>query len=154
MIFGINTTSDISNYTYNFTRQILGEWNLKQFWNITSRIYAKSHVQIMLLFVYTTTRTRSVIFTCRYLKLSWNTTALSQSNCRNFSCRSIKVCYWLLVLGTHLSATSQTFGRRRRPTERLGTSVWRHVYDADRLEFGFHLIPVNLFFVWLHLFNM
>ena len=32
----------------------------------------------MLLFVYTTTR--------GYFKLSWNTTVLSQSNCRNFSC--------------------------------------------------------------------
>ena len=30
-----------------------------------------------------------VIFTCRYFKLSWNTTALNQSNCRNFSCSSI-----------------------------------------------------------------
>ena len=28
-------------------------------------------------------------FTCRYFKLSWNTTALCQSNCRNFSCSSI-----------------------------------------------------------------
>ena len=28
-------------------------------------------------------------FTCRHFKLSWNTTALSQSNCRNFSCSSI-----------------------------------------------------------------
>ena len=45
----------------------------------------------MLLFVYTTTCKRFVIFTCRYFKLSWNTTALSQSNCRNFSCSSIKV---------------------------------------------------------------
>ena len=43
----------------------------------------------MLLVVYTTTRKRFVIFTCRYFKLSWNTTALSQSNCRNFSCGSI-----------------------------------------------------------------
>ena len=42
----------------------------------------------MLLFVYTTTHKRFVIFTCRYFKLSWNTTALSQSNCRNFSCSS------------------------------------------------------------------
>ena len=58
-----------------------------QFWNITSRIYAKYHVQIILLFVYNTTHKRFVIFTCRYFKLSWNTTALSQSNCRNFSCR-------------------------------------------------------------------
>ena len=63
--------------------------NLRQFWNITSGIYAKYHVQILLLFVYTTTRKRFVIFTCRYFKLSWNITALSQSNCRNFSCSSI-----------------------------------------------------------------
>ena len=28
---------------------------------------------------------KAVIFTCRYFNLSWNTTALSQSNCRNFS---------------------------------------------------------------------
>ena len=32
--------------------------------------YAKYHVQIILLFVYTTTHTRFVIFTCRYFKLS------------------------------------------------------------------------------------
>ena len=63
--------------------------NLRQFWNIASGIYAKYHLQIMLLFVYTTTRKGFVIFTCRYFKLSWNTTALSQSNCRNFSCSSI-----------------------------------------------------------------
>ena len=41
----------------------------------------KYHVRIMLLFVYTTTRKRLVIFTCRYFKF----TALSQSDCRNFS---------------------------------------------------------------------
>ena len=57
---------------------------------ICSNIWHKYHVQIMLLFVYTTTRKRFVIFTCRYFKLSWNTTALSQSNCRIFSCSSIK----------------------------------------------------------------
>ena len=42
----------------------------------------------MLLFVYTTTRKKFVIFTCRYFKLSWNTTALNQSDCRNLSCSS------------------------------------------------------------------
>ena len=67
----------------------LGEWNLRQFWNITSGIYAKYYVQIMLLFVYTTTHKRFVIFTCRYFKLSGNTTALSQSNCRIFSWSSM-----------------------------------------------------------------
>ena len=34
--------------------------------------------KLCLLFVYTTTRKRFVIFTCRYFKLSRNTTALSQ----------------------------------------------------------------------------
>ena len=78
MIFGINTTGDISNcYT--------------QFCNILSGIYAKYHEQIMLLFVYTTPRKSFVILTCRYFKLSRNTTALSQSNCRNFSCSRIKI---------------------------------------------------------------
>ena len=86
-IFGMNTTSDISGIVQY---DPLGEWNLRQFWNITCGIYAKIyHVQIMLLFVYTTTRKRFVIFTCRYFKLSWNTTALPQSNCRNFSCSRI-----------------------------------------------------------------
>ena len=35
---------------------------------ISRGIYAKYHVQIMLLFVYTTTGKRFVIFTCRYFK--------------------------------------------------------------------------------------
>ena len=69
--------------------RVIYQKNLRQFWNITSGIYAKYHVQIMLLFVYTTTHKRFVIFTCRYFKLSWNTTTLSQSNCRNFSCSGI-----------------------------------------------------------------
>ena len=53
----------------------------------------------MLLFVYTTTHKRFVIFTCRYFKLSWNTTAVSQSNCSNFSYSSIKFLFifnWLI----------------------------------------------------------
>ena len=76
---------------YTTFHEPLGKWNLRQFWNIKSGIYAKYHVQIMLLFVYTTTHKRFVIFTRRYFKLSWNTTALIQSNCRNFSCSSINV---------------------------------------------------------------
>ena len=45
----------------------------------------------------------TVIFTCRYFKLSWNTSALSQSNGRNFSGSRIntiitegKIC-WMLI---------------------------------------------------------
>ena len=65
-MFGINTSSDISKLLHEISRAV-----------ITSGGYAKYHVQIMLLFVYTTTHKRFVIFTCTYFKLSWNTTALS-----------------------------------------------------------------------------
>ena len=103
MIFGINTSSDISKLLCVISRAVTCVKFLRQFWNITSGIYPKYHVQIMLLFVYTTTPKQFVIFTCRYLKLSRNTTALSQSNCRNFSFSSIIdrkgtpfVCYSIL----------------------------------------------------------
>ena len=85
---------------------VLRKWNLRQFWNITSGIYAKYHVKIMLLFVYTITCKSFVIFTCRYFKLSWNTTPLSQSHCRNFSCSSIR--QWIkLSLGLRSSWESR-----------------------------------------------
>ena len=58
----------------------------------------------MLLFVYTTTHKRFVIFTCRYFKLSRNTTALSQSNCTNFLCSGIKK-------GRELSRFKESFVR-------------------------------------------
>ena len=74
---------------YTSFQEPLGEWNLRQFWNIISSIYTEYHIQIMLSFVYTATHKRLVIFTCRYFKLRWDTTALSQPNCRNFSCSSI-----------------------------------------------------------------
>ena len=48
----------------------------------------KSHYYLFRLY---TTGKSFVIFTHRYFKLSWNTTALSRSNCRNFSCSSIKL---------------------------------------------------------------
>ena len=72
----------------------------------TSGFYAKYHVQIMLLFVYNTTRKRSVIFTCRHFKLSWNTTALSQSNCRNFSYSTINAERKIYVC-SHVKITRQ-----------------------------------------------
>ena len=80
--------------------QALGERNLRQFWNITGGISAKYHVQIILLFVYSTTRKGFVIFTSRYFKLSWNTTVLSQSNGRNFSCSSINKLISIMILVT------------------------------------------------------
>ena len=87
MIFGINTKCDFSN--------------LRQFWNITSGIYAKYHVQsCYYLFILLPAKV-FVIFTWRYFKLSWNTTALSQSICRNFSCSSIKneIIVFTFILG-------------------------------------------------------
>ena len=52
----------------------------------------------MLLFVYTTTQERFLIFTRRYFKLSWNTTALSQSNCRNFSGNNKPTFTWVKII--------------------------------------------------------
>ena len=49
---------------------------------------------------------RFVIFTCRYFKVSWNTTALTQSNCKNFSCSSIKLITEVRIFLIPLSITS------------------------------------------------
>ena len=70
MIFGINTTSDISKLLYVISRAVRRVKFETKTLNITSGTYAKYHVQIMLLFVYTTTPKMFVIFTCRYFKLS------------------------------------------------------------------------------------
>ena len=74
----------------------------------------------MLLFVYTTTRKRFVIFKCGYFKLlaSWNTSALSQSNCRNFSCNSIRL--WIEKIHTVSSLQSRRILKREQ---------WYHFQD-------------------------
>ena len=58
---GINTTSDISKLLYVISRAVK---------RVKFETISKYHVQIMLLFVYTTTRKGFVSFTCRYFKLS------------------------------------------------------------------------------------
>ena len=97
----------------------------------------------MLLFVYTTTRKRFVIFSCRYFKLSWNTTALSESNCRNLSCSSLT--YSNIYLSRHvLWITSElmfassckvhprlTFKQRGKKREGVNYSVLR--WDKDKM---------------------
>ena len=89
MIFGIKTTSDISKLLCVISRavrRVKFETILKYHEWYLCQISCTNHAIICL---YYTTRKRFVIFTCRYLKLSQNTTALSQSNCRNFSFSSI-----------------------------------------------------------------
>ena len=77
---------------------ISGEWHLTQYYKWC--LCQISRTLIMLLFVYTTTPKRFVIFTCRYFKLSWNTTVPSQSNYSNFSCSSIntEISFWFRSL--------------------------------------------------------
>ena len=50
------------------------------------------------LVVDTTTHKRFVIFTCRYFRLSWNTTVWRQLNIRNLSCSSIIVVIVMIIM--------------------------------------------------------
>ena len=100
VISGINTTSDISKLLYVVSRSVrrvkfktilkCHKWYLCQI--------SRTNHAIICLYYYPQ---KVVIFACRYFKLSWNTTALSQSVCRNFSCSSIKgiiefhIQFWL-----------------------------------------------------------
>ena len=97
MIFGINTTSDISNLLYVISgafvwvkfKRILKyhEWYLCQ-------ISHTNHAIIYLYYYrYLQKACNFHMYSCRYFKSSWNTTALSQSNCRNFSCSTVKPVY-------------------------------------------------------------
>ena len=61
MIFDINTTSGISKLLYVISLAVR---------RVKFETILKYHVQITLLFAYTTTSKRFVIFTCRHLKLS------------------------------------------------------------------------------------
>ena len=88
VIFGINTTSDISKLLYIISRAVRWvklETIFKYLWWYLWQI---SHTNPAII-CYITTHKRFVIFTCWYFKLSWNITALSQWNCRKFSCSSI-----------------------------------------------------------------
>ena len=76
-------------------RRVKFETILKYYKRYLCQISCTNHAIIC----YTTTYERFVIFTWRYFKLSWNTTALSQSNCRNFSGSIIMIPKrWLLTL--------------------------------------------------------
>ena len=94
MIFGINTTSDISKWLYVISRAVrrvkfetilkYHEWYLCQILH-TNHAITHTHKKN----IWGEYFSWGEYFTCGYFKLSWNTTALSRSNCRNFSCSSI-----------------------------------------------------------------
>ena len=94
MIFGINTTSDISKWLYVISRAVrrvkfetilkYHEWYLCQILH-TNHAITYTHKKN----IWGEYFSWGEYFTCGYFKLSWNTTALSRSNCRNFSCSSI-----------------------------------------------------------------
>ena len=63
-------------------------WHKYHEWYFTIETILKYHKWYLGYYLFTTTHKRFVIFTRRYFKLSWNTTDLSQSNCKNFSCSS------------------------------------------------------------------
>ena len=73
MIFGINTTSDISKLMYVISRAVGGGGGGVKFETILKYhewYLCQILLQIMVLFVYTTTHKGFVILTCRYFKLS------------------------------------------------------------------------------------
>ena len=98
MIFGINTTSDISKLLYVISRAV-------------RRVKFETILKYHKRYLWQITRTRKgfVIFTCRYFKLSRNTTALSQSNCRNFSCSSIRSVKQQLAQPSSLKSDQHQF---------------------------------------------
>ena len=84
----VDTTSDISkllDVISRAVRRVKFETILKYHEWYLCQISRTNHA-IICLYYYPQ---KVVIFTCRYFKLSWNITALSQSNCRNVSCSII-----------------------------------------------------------------
>ena len=81
----------------------------------------------MLLFVYTTALRKFVIFTSRYFKLRWNTTALSQSNCRNFSWSSITYEIGPLQLTIHVPQNRHACKRRTGTRQTKEITIYNYV---------------------------
>ena len=156
VILGINTTSDISKLLYVIppaVRRVKFVTILKYHEWCLCKI---SRTQIMLLFVYTTTRKRFVVFTCRYFKLSWNTTALTQSNCRNFSCGSIIIVKTILgSLTLNMENATEKF-REGRPNFREDIKLFIGLPKQPLLELSSpvldlvvikYLVKICIFFV-------
>ena len=74
---------------HNFTSRWVSEiWYNFEISRVVFMQMSRTNHAIICLYYYPQ-KVCNFIFTCRYFKLSWNTTALNQSNCRNFSCSSI-----------------------------------------------------------------
>ena len=76
VIFGVNTMSDISKLLNVISRAV-------------RRVKCEPILKYHEWYLCQITHTNDAII-CLYYMYYWNTTALSQSNCRNFSCSSIK----------------------------------------------------------------
>ena len=114
---------------------------------------SRTHHAIICLYYYTTTRERIVIFTCRYFKLSWNATALSQSNCRNFLWSGIiaviarrRSClFWgsanaaFLFVSIHASLLMHVMGEASL-TQKAALPVWVSINEPNlvwkRISYG------------------
>ena len=79
--------------------------------------------------------------TCRYFKFSWNATALSQSNCINFSCSSIIGCFHMTSRRPYLSPKTI----KRRPCWCPKPIQWElNSLLTQTLSF----VPINLHRCW------
>ena len=100
VIFGINTTSDISKLLYVTSRAVrrvkfetilkYHEWYLCQISRTNQAITYTNWPFFHISQCFSTTHKRFVIFTCRYFKLSWNTLCSKPIKLQYFSCSSIK----------------------------------------------------------------
>ena len=116
MIFAINTTSDISKLLHAISRavrQVKFVTSLKYHEWYLCQISRTSHA-IICLYYYPQ---KFVIFTCRYFKLSGNTTALSQSNCRNLSGSSIIIIISVIYYQKYVILTCNIHRSRVAPRD-------------------------------------
>ena len=102
------------------------------------------------LFILLPTIKRFVIFTCRYFKLSWNTTALTQSNCRNFSCSRINTK--IIQLTSENTSIIETTSFQSK----IEAVLRGKLQKQKLLNVAFKAIPINhkadwfdLLFVWI-----
>ena len=129
MIFCINITGGISKLLYVISRAVRGvkfETILKYHEWYLCQITRTNHV-IICLYYYSQ---KVCNFKCRYFKLSWSTTALSQSNCRNFSCSSIilgnfggRIRSGFEIIVLRPPNPSQVVGSKKKKTKKAW-SVW------------------------------